>query len=265
MKTKKKILPTFSGEIKLTIPAGWTELTEKQLRYAFFLLSADRPETEILTYALIRWANIKVITRTDDGWYCSSGSCFRKKRFLFGIYDILYFQHLVEWLVKPSISPVRFGKLKGYQAISARLLNLSFRDYLILENYYQGFLSTRDDTHIIKMTSILYRDRHGDPAKLSRMKTLDKISLFSVFHWFFSVKNLFASTFLNFFRLVDTTPEDDTEQPDPVTQMNMQIRVLTGGDITKENQVLDMDCWRALTELDAKAREAKELEKKYGH
>ena len=44
-------------------------------------------------------------------------------------------------------------------------------------------------------------------------------------------------------------------------QMNVQIRALTGGDVTKEEAVMKMDCWRALTELDAKAREAAEIKK----
>lgn len=37
------------------------------------------------------------------------------------------------------------------------------------------------------------------------------------------------------------------------------IRALTGGDITKEERILKMDTWRALTELDAKARESERL------
>lgn len=41
----------------------------------------------------------------------------------------------------------------------------------------------------------------------------------------------------------------------------MKLRALTGGDLTKEKEVLSLNCWRALTELDAKAREAEELEK----
>jgi hypothetical protein len=44
--------------------------------------------------------------------------------------------------------------------------------------------------------------------------------------------------------------------------MNTQIRALTGGDITKEQQVLEMDCWRALTELNAKAADQEEIERK---
>ena len=43
--------------------------------------------------------------------------------------------------------------------------------------------------------------------------------------------------------------------------MNAQIRALTRGDITKENTVLKMDVWRALTELDAQAADREELKK----
>jgi hypothetical protein len=43
--------------------------------------------------------------------------------------------------------------------------------------------------------------------------------------------------------------------------MNTQIRALTGGDITKESLVLSMDCWRALVELEAKAKDYDELKK----
>ena len=45
--------------------------------------------------------------------------------------------------------------------------------------------------------------------------------------------------------------------------MNNQIRALTKGDITKEAQVLAMDVWRALTELDAQAKEYDELKRIY--
>ena len=47
----------------------------------------------------------------------------------------------------------------------------------------------------------------------------------------------------------------NTGSGDPVEA----LRALTGGDITKEKEVLEMDCWRALTELDAKARDYEEM------
>ena len=41
--------------------------------------------------------------------------------------------------------------------------------------------------------------------------------------------------------------------------MNAQIRALTKGDVTKEAEILALDTWRALTELNAQAKEYKQL------
>ena len=45
--------------------------------------------------------------------------------------------------------------------------------------------------------------------------------------------------------------------------MLAQVRALTGGDVTKEEAVLNVDTWTALAELDAKAKEAREYSEKY--
>ena len=47
--------------------------------------------------------------------------------------------------------------------------------------------------------------------------------------------------------------------------MNAQIRALTKGDITKEKEILAMDTWRALQELNAQAKEYNEFNAKYGN
>ena len=41
--------------------------------------------------------------------------------------------------------------------------------------------------------------------------------------------------------------------------MDAQIRALTKGDITKEREILSLDTWRALTELNAQAKEYKQI------
>ena len=45
--------------------------------------------------------------------------------------------------------------------------------------------------------------------------------------------------------------------------VNSQIRALTKGDVTKEKEVLAIDTWRALTELNALAKEYDDFNKKY--
>ena len=78
---------------------------------------------------------------------------------------------------------------------------------------------------------------------------------------------MFSSQFHNFLQPV---PQDnanlldsDKSQYEILTAaVNAQIRALTKGDVTKEKQVLALDTWRALTELDALAREYEELNKR---
>ena len=96
-----------------------------------------------------------------------------------------------------------------------------------------------------------------------------KAHLVGIFYWIASLKQYFAREFPNFYMPATNTEEKllGSGQTDTYRQLrestNAMIRALTGGDITKEERILKMDTWRALTELDAKAREAEELRKQY--
>lgn len=79
-----------------------------------------------------------------------------------------------------------------------------------------------------------------------------------VFLWFMFVKQNFSTSFPHLFK----SASDSGESYDRREATDAQIRALTGGDITKEQLIREADVWRALTELDAKAREAEELDKK---
>ena len=68
--------------------------------------------------------------------------------------------------------------------------------------------------------------------------------------------------FPNFFKKVEG--DGDTEPPtydDMRRNIDAQIRALTKGDITKEREILSLEAIRALTELDAQAREYDDLRK----
>ena len=97
-----------------------------------------------------------------------------------------------------------------------------------------------------------------------------KAHLVGGFYWLASLKQYFASQFQNFYKPASNSNDGNLlggVQTDLYRQLtdstNAQIRALTAGDITKETAIMKMDTWRALTELDAKAREAEELRKAY--
>ena len=59
--------------------------------------------------------------------------------------------------------------------------------------------------------------------------------------------------------LFSRTAPTGNNQPDMRELMLAEIRALTGGDVTKNKAVLHADTMDALAELNAKAREAREM------
>lgn len=260
MKTKKKTPPISSVEI--SIPSAWEQLTEKQLRYVCFLLLNQYSEIEIKTLCLVRFSKIRIVDKTKIAWICKKKiSLFRSVTFLLRNWELEYHIQKLDYLIFPACGIRRFEKIGGYHAVNVQLHDVAFKDYLIAENHYQNYLYTKNIQALTELAKVLYRNKKGRIPKRIKMNEIQK---YSVFQWFYQVKMLFSVTFTNFFQS-DIQEGEENNMPDMVSIMNDQIRALTGGDITKEEQILNMDTWRALTELDAKAKDYKEFKQQsYG-
>ena len=99
---------------------------------------------------------------------------------------------------------------------------------------------------------------------------LNRAQKISVFYWFTSIKSMFSERFPFFLQPAGSmTPDNLLSGGASVGQqvtdaMNAQIRALTKGDVTKEKEVLGLDVWRAMTELNAQAKEYIAYKHKYG-
>lgn len=257
---RKTTHATFGDNVlNFSLPDSWEKLTQDQLRYVCYALT-NFDGVKAKTYIFIRLLAIKVYRKVVEGWTCSVKLETGKKVhfFLYG-WQIQSFLKILDFLDAPSATPVcllQIGKLK---AVNVLLRGAPFHDYIRIENHYQGYLQTNNVQQLEAIAKMLYADKDGiHPTKIN----FTGGELLSVFLWYASLKNKFAMSFPHFFERVGDS--QNTEPPNLVEVMNAEIRALTGGDITKENQVLSMDCWRALTELNEKAREAKEWREKYG-
>ena len=235
--------------LNLILPTCWQELTPAQLRYAFYLLAQEFTAAEIKTYALVRWAPLTQVEKTDDGLFCHFEG---KPCFITSEQIAAAIKHL-DWLEKLPLVPVRLPSIGKLQPVEADLSGITFEAFLILENLYQGYLVTKDQALLSEMAAYLYQS--PKPMELTPEEAI------SIFYWYASAKQLLARRYHNFF--VNSEAEADTTAMQERLQqsMNNQIRALTKGDITKEKEVLAMDVHRALVELDAQAREYEELKK----
>lgn len=237
--------------INLILPTCWQELTPNQLRYVFFLFTQNYTADEVKTYCLCRFGGLTVVGKEGNGYRIN----FENKSYVITPVQIAEQLSHLAWLDELPLVPVRLAQIGKHSAIAADLSGLPFADYLACDNLYQGYLQTMRNDLLRDMAAILY---NADDITLSPEEAI------SVFYWFAAVKAMYARRFTYLFsEKPDTnllTSMESTEQR-LQTAMDNQIRALTKGDVTKETEVLATDTIRALTELNAMARDYDEMQK----
>lgn len=238
-------------EIDIKLPRSWQELEPRELKYVYELLTTDMPIEMIATRCFVHWSGLTVLGKSKSGNYV-----FEYESEVFEMPVMAFVDHLaaLDWLRSLPTYPVRLPKLQGCAAISADLQGVPFETYIIIDNLYQGYLATKSDALLDQMATVLYP---------GLKKALTAWQLIAVFYWVASLKDFFARKFSDF--LKPASNESNLlgqTAPNVEEAMNAQIRALTKGDVTKEKEVLSLDTWRALTELNAQAKEYKELNAK---
>ena len=241
----------------ISLPTSWAELTDKQLLMVYHLFSRDLSAAEVKTLCLMKWNRLRVLASLS-----SHHSLIKKQgepEVALSARQIRQATSVLDFMDSFAPMPVRISRIGKYRALPADFEKVPFEQYLYVDNLFQGYLNTQHDELLFQMAQVLYASDHVKPSKAH---------LVGVFYWMASLKQYFAVQFPNFYRPVSDKGDDNllgNSQPDIYSQLrdstNAMIRALTGGDITKEAAIMKMDTWRALTELDAKAREAEELRK----
>lgn len=240
--------------IDLAVPQGWHELSDKQLRYAFELIAKGFTSDEIKTLCLFRWSGLKIRHRHNADFICKLG----KRSFVITALQIAEVLPALDWLDTIPPQPVCISRIGHHRPFAADFSEVAFEKFIICDNLYQGYLATQRDDLLDQLASILYQS----PIPIS----LSPAERISAFYWFASVKDLFARQYPNFFQTaaqIDNLLGGNRLPTGAQIQqaVNTMIRALTKGDITKEREILSLDTHRALTELDAQAKEYQELNK----
>lgn len=255
------------NNIDLKAPTSWKELTQEQLRYVFYLLSTFADLTVVKTYMFMRFTGIDVICKNRFGWKCAYKSEGARKPRVFYLepWQINSFLKQLSWVDSTETMDNRLDVVQGLTAVHPLLQEdtekkriVTFGEYLCMEQQYQLFHSTMQEQHIDKLASFLYRLPDNSRPKSIELAPAERLATLA---WFAHIKVVMSYAFPHFFRKVRS--EEDITELSVLESINTQLRALTDGDVTKEASVKATDCWRALTELDAKAREAEELRRKY--
>lgn len=243
--------------IGVNLPKVWQDLSQEELAKVYEYMA--RYEDEDVRFHLIRYfANITLDhkTKPNEGkfkCYVTVMVDVKPQKFVVYLTPAMFacWAEELNWLADPGDVPVRLEQQFGVSAVNAQFHGVPFSTYLKVENLYQGYLQSKNPAAIQKIESLLY------PGS----KVLDvpgNARIWNILHWIEPVKRVFSRNFPHFFR---PAGGEGSTPPNMLEIMNNQIRALTGGDITKEEEIYKIDCWRALTELDYKAKEAEEFKR----
>jgi hypothetical protein len=242
-------------------------MTQRQLRYVLTLLSLFDDLTVVKTYMLFRLGGIHIegsamrVTRDQPGAFsCWFRPAWWKPRrwFTLETWQVESMIRQFDFIDPFDGMDVRLERIRGCRAVDDILDHYPFGDYLLAEQYYQLAVSSGKPEMVERLATFLYVKRNGrHPEQLS----LSPAEQMGTLRWFAHVKSVFAERWPYFFRRIEG--DIDEQDIDLMGAMDAQIRALTDGDITKEETIKALPCWRALTELNQKAREAKEFHEKY--
>lgn len=240
-------------ELNINIPTSYSELTQEQLRQLLGWLVQLSP-LEVKIRMLLRWCGIGIAVKTEHGFKCYRG----KEVFYLQSWQVQWCIQQLQFIDKYEEYDVRLDAVAHLVPVDALLHKVPFKAYLAMEKYYQGFIRNKENTLLLeRLGQLLYTTADGE---YDRTVTFSEAERMNAFLWFSYCKKKFAQFFPHFFRPAGGS--SSATELSIIEQMNVQIRALTDGDVTKEEYIMNIDCWRALTELDAKAHDAQKLKKK---
>ncbi|MDE6317209.1 MAG: hypothetical protein K2L73_02280 [Muribaculaceae bacterium] len=256
--------------INISLPKSWGELSQQQLRFLLSVMVAvnaanrnvsfrsredyaAQTAAQVQTICLFKWSGMTVICPYGNGYLVK----FADKEFELSAEIIASAITHLSWTAELPHEPVRLDVVDGSEAIPADIsAGLSFDGWLACETLWLRYQLSPDDALLHQMAEILY-NKAG--IKLREDETL------GVFYWWAGVKHLVSEMFPNFFKPSGDNSDDSTSvsYDDMRRNIDAQIRALTKGDVTKEREILSLNAIRALTELDAQAREYDDLQRRF--
>lgn len=240
--------PSSLRELNLCAPSDWEQLNPAQYESVLDALSQAPNETAGRLIAFCRLAGITIQrAHGAETFIVSGGRSFR--------INTAEFCHAVsvgtEWMTQPPLAPMRPEKVLGGEALNTEFHYVKFGVFLQAENLWQRICATEEKGDKLSLLDDL------SDILFEGITTHSDYSRTAAALWWAGLKNHLSRLFCNLYR-----PAAGEADGDLLGAMLAQVRALTGGDVTKEEAVLNVDTWTALAELDAKAKEARELKER---
>lgn len=253
-------MTAMTKTINIQFPISWRMLGDAQKNYLLFLHSEGYNPEKIRVHALLALGMTK-----DNGGrmipvrqYMSNHSVDINTAELSQLAN-----EKAMWTTELPDYPVRLDSVHTVKAkYDPYCNNLSFENWLAADNYMQGYFYKKDPLLLYEIQKILYpQAKH---KRLITFKTFDAMMQMNIILWWGSLKRWLRGRFAHLFLPSPTQGQQGAENTHIIlnaaemqARMDDMLLALTGGDITKEKEVLRMPYQRAFTYLEERIRNEK--------
>ena len=250
MKTERKTPPI---SFNVALPTSWQELTQEQLLAVFRLMAYGESGPALMTQAFLIFAGLK--PEGEDIYRNRAGFLMK-----IGVSQITAAALRLEYLTTVPRAAVRLDHAEDGTPCKtgADFEDATFGEFLHTDGLFLMYLNNpgANADRLAEIAIMLYPGITDAAAASPLMNA-------NIIVWLTGLKHQLTGMYPYLFAApaaadYEETPEEAAARRRRAT-LSM-IRALTGGDITKENDILKTAAHSALNELNEKAREAKELE-----
>lgn len=238
----------------IKIPSSWSGCSDRQaaIIISILTLSSGISEEEALLICSLRLTGISLISADEEGALLLIPKVWCEPRR--SIMSKIPYERLrlliseMRWALDMPHIPWRPQKLCKATPLPADLSDLTFGQFIHTDALYQGYVASGNPEMIGRIASALIpKARRAPVAWECRALVM----------WWASAKTALALRFPDLFR--PSSSESGALAPSPQqnfqASFDAQMRALTKGDPLKEDAVLRLPLYRALTELNAQAAE----------
>lgn len=241
-------------DLHLQTPASWADLNQRQLRRVLNILARHGLGQKSQTHIMLLLTGLQPRRRAIGG---QSYATADGQRIVLTNDKAAALTDHFQWTQHPEQCAARLEHLaynRRLRPLPLLFHGVPFSRWLAVESAYRTTLDNPCTDTAARLIQRLYLREDGTPARRPPIAT--PAEQLGAMQWMAYLHAQFAKHFAYLFR-----PAEDSRHTTFLDTANTLTRALTDGDITRETVVMQTDVWRALTELDAKAKEASQAQK----
>lgn len=249
--------------VNLTIPRSWGELTAKQLLFVSALFLEGLTREAFLVKAFMFLAGLKIVP-WREGERANPVYMFSREgetSFPMTLGEILDFSKDCEFLLKERDSFSPLSRMGRREARDVMMYDACFGEFIAAMVYYNQCSDIHENKMFMhKLCAVMYPLKPWDPDNI-RFEDFESLPLeecYTVLMWFGFVLNKVAEECPNLFN----ERSGDSEPVNLRDNIHAMFNLVTGGDITKEKDVNNVDMWRVLYDMEDKAKGIKDVNEK---